>query len=109
MCPVRVKFTWNRMKAIFSRDNSFAIFHDHCVQKVDMANHLTPEIIDEGRTLIRQSNKKITANELAETLRVKHFVATHLIKTTPLLEFHALPDQMSTADMMSNLSNMGPQ
>ena len=48
MCPVRVKFTWNRVKSIFSRDSSFAIFHDHCVQRVDMNDYLTPEIVDEA-------------------------------------------------------------
>jgi len=31
MCPVRVKFTWNKMKSHFSRDGGFAIFHDHVV------------------------------------------------------------------------------
>ena len=92
MCPVRVKFTWNRIKAIFSRDSSFAIFHDHCVQRLDMEDQMTPDIVDEARTLIRQTNKKITASEIAETLKIKHYVATHLIKTTPLLDFYPMPD-----------------
>ena len=74
-----------------------------------MTEYLTDELVDEARTLIRQSNKKITASELATALQTKPFVATHLIKTTPLLEFHALPESMSASDMMSNMSNMEPQ
>ena len=74
-----------------------------------MNEYLTPDLVDEAQTLIRQSNKKITASELASQLKMKHFVATHLIKTTPLLEFNHMPDQMTTADMMSSLSNMEPQ
>ena len=72
-----------------------------------MSPDLIPEIVDEARTLIRQSNKKITASEIAEQLQIKPYVATHLIKTTPLLEFHAMPDSLSASDMMSSLTNMG--
>ena len=109
MCPVRVKFTWNRMKCIFSRDASFAIFHDHCTQKVDMEALMTPEIVDEARTLIHQSGRKIKASELADQLKIKPYLATHIIKTTPMLDFsQGLPDSLSTQDMFSTMSNMGP-
>ena len=53
MCPVRVKFVWNCLKSVFSRDGSFAIFHDHCTQKVDMEEYLNPDIVDEATTMIR--------------------------------------------------------
>ena len=74
---------------------------------------LTPEVVQDARILIRQSNKKITASELARTLRIKPFEATHLIKTTPLLEFHnvqAMPEELSMSSMMTmeNLA-MEPQ
>ena len=91
MCPVRVKFSWNKQKGYFSRESSFAIFHDHCVQRIDL-DGVDEETIVEARALVRQSNKKITASELAEQCKIKHWEATILIKTTLLTEFYELPD-----------------
>ena len=100
MCPVRVKFSWNKQKGYFSRESSFAIFHDHCVQRIDL-DGVDEETIVEARALVRQSNKKITASELAEQCKIKHWEATILIKTTLLTEFYELPDEMSTQNFMS--------
>lgn len=65
MCPVRVKFNWNKQKGYFSRENSFAIFHDHCVQRIDLSE-IDPDTLEEARELVKQSNKKIKASELAD-------------------------------------------
>ncbi len=50
--------------------------------------------------LVRQSNKKITASELAEQCRLKPYQATMVIKTTMITEFYELPDEMSTQSVM---------
>jgi hypothetical protein len=59
-----------------------------------------PETLEEARMLVRQSNKKITASELAEQCRLKPYQATMVIKTTMITEFYELPDEMSTQSVM---------
>jgi len=92
MCPVRVKFTWKPDKGHFARDGAFAIFHDHVLQKMDLSD-LAEDQVEDARMLIRQTNKKIPASELAERFKIKPYEATMLIKTTPLMEFNVVAQQ----------------
>jgi len=65
MCPVRIKFKWKKEKGQFIRENQYAIFHDHVLQRMDIED-IPEDKVNDARMLIRQSNKRIKASALAE-------------------------------------------
>jgi hypothetical protein len=90
MCPVRIKFNWNKHKLIFHRESGYAIFHDHCLQRCDLL--IDPKLKEKVQEVIRQTKKKVTATELADQFGIQPFEATHLLRTTPILDFFGYDD-----------------
>jgi len=81
MCPVQVNFNWQADQLKFVRAASFPIFHDHCLQLLDLSG-VPPELQKQAQKYIQESDSKITPSQLCIRLKdkIKPYEAVTLLK-----------------------------